>query len=319
MSGSSFWKEFPKPIVALAPMEGYSDSAFRQVCKSVNPSIVTYTEFTSADGLHHSPDRVRKKLQFKPTESPVIAQIFGKHPETFVSAAKLIEDMGFSGIDLNMGCPAKKVVKSEHGVALRKNHDLAFKLIESVVKATALPVSVKSRLGWEDSSDLEAFCLGAESAGASMIAIHARTYAQPYKVAAQWEPLYQLKPKLSIPLLGNGGLSGLADGYTKINNLDGFLIGQAAMGNPWVFSESNPLPNFHEKIPIIKAHAHYLIEDKGERVGCREIRKHLVTYCKLIPNARQWRSELVHVESLAAIESVLDRMAITLSQSLAIN
>ena len=314
MSGSLFWTEFPKPIVALAPMEGYSDSAFRQVCKAVNPDIVTYTEFTSADGLHHSPDRVRKKLAFKSTEKPVIAQIFGKHPETFVSAAKLIEDMGFSGIDLNMGCPAKKVVKSEHGVALRKNHALAFKLIESVASATHLPVSVKSRLGWEDDSDLDAFCLGAQSAGASMIAIHARTYAQPYKVAAQWESLYRLKDKLSIPLLGNGGLTGLADGYAKLKHLDGFLIGQAAMGNPWVFSTTNPTPSFHEKIPIIKAHARYLIDDKGERVGCREIRKHLVTYCKLIPNARQWRSELVHVESLAAIESVLDRMADTIPE-----
>ena len=179
-----FWQDFPKPIIGLAPMDGYSDSAYRRVCKAVSPDIVTYTEFTSADGIHHNPKQVAKRLYFDPSETPVIAQIFGKDTETFRTAAKFCEDMGFTGIDINMGCPAKKVVKSEHGVALRKNHDLAFRLIEAVSSATNLPVSVKTRLGWDDASDLIPFCQGAENAGANMICIHARTYKVPYKCPA---------------------------------------------------------------------------------------------------------------------------------------
>ena len=308
---SLFWTTYPKPIIALAPLEGYSDSAFRQVCKQVNPSILTYTEFTSADGLFHNAARVKKKLRFMPTEQPVIAQLFGKNTATFQAGAKLVEDLGFAGIDLNMGCPAKKVVQSEHGVALRKNHTLAFKLIEAVASATQLPVSVKTRLGWSDHHDLEAFCIGAQNAGASMIAIHARTYMNPYKVPAVWEPLYTLKSKLTIPLIGNGGVISLADGYAKLRNLDGFMIGQAAMGNPWVFSPTSST-GFLEKLPLIRAHAQLLIQDKGEYIGCREIRKHLVSYCKQIPNARQWRSALVHVDSLEAINAVLDAIKQTL-------
>ena len=123
MSDKYFWTRLKKPIIGLAPMDGYSDSAFRRICKFVNPDIVTVTEFTSADGLHYSSEKLKRKLAFHPDEQPVIAQIFGKDVDTFITATKVCEDMGFSGIDINMGCPSKKVVRSEHGVALRKNPD----------------------------------------------------------------------------------------------------------------------------------------------------------------------------------------------------
>ena len=225
MSGKSFWSDFEKPIVGLAPMDGYSDSAFRRVCKAVNPSIVTFTEFTSADGIFHAASKLMRKLQFDPSEQPVIAQIFGKDVETFKHAAKLCEDMGFSGIDLNMGCPAKKVVKSEHGVALRKKPELAYRLVEAVANAVNLPVSVKTRLGWCDASDLVPFGLGVRDAGANMICVHARTYKEPYHVPAVWGPVYELKEAVKIPVLGNGGITSLSDGLQKLSNLDGFLIG----------------------------------------------------------------------------------------------
>jgi len=249
MTTKNFWQTIPKPIIGLSPMEGYSDSAFRRVCKSVNKTIITYTEFTSADGIHHSPERVRKKLQFHPDETPILAQIYGKNIETLVTAAKFCEDMGFTGIDINMGCPAKKVVKSEHGIALRKKPEFAFKLIEAVANATSLPVSVKTRLGWSNADDLIAFGKGVESAGANMICIHARTYKEPYNVPAQWAPLYALKDALTIPVLGNGGLTSLAEGYEKLGNLDGFLIGQATFGNPWVFAKKHPRHIF-QKTPV---------------------------------------------------------------------
>ena len=237
MTTKEFWTTFQEPIVGLAPMDGYSDSAFRRVCKLVNPDIVTYTEFTSADGLAYNSEKLRRKLSFHPDEQPVIAQIFGKTVETFIKATKLCEEMGFTGIDINMGCPSKKVVKSEHGVALRKKPDLAYQLIDAVASNTSLPVSVKTRLGWNNADDLIEFSKGAENAGADMICVHARTYKEPYNVPAQWEHLYELKKEVSIPVLGNGGLESLQEGYDKLGNLDGFLIGQATFGNPWIFLE----------------------------------------------------------------------------------
>jgi len=223
-----FWELLPKPIVGLAPMDGYSDSAFRRVCKAVNPNIVTVTEFTSADGLSFGAERLRQKLAFHPSEQPVIAQIFGKNEETFIHATKVCEDMGFSGIDINMGCPAKRVVKSEHGIALRKKPDLACKLVEAVATHTSLPVSVKTRLGWSNADGLVGFAQSLQNAGANMLCIHARTYKEPYHVPAQLEPLYHLKTCLKIPLLINGGIVDMADGLKKMRHCDGFYIGQAS-------------------------------------------------------------------------------------------
>ena len=299
-----FWKNRKKPIIGLAPMDGYSDSAFRRVCKRINPDMITVTEFTSADGLKHNAKSVIKKLYFHPDEQPVIAQIFGKNVETFIEAAKLCQDLGFSGIDLNMGCPAKKVVQSEHGVALRRNPDLAWRLIEAVATHTTLPVSVKTRLGWCDSSDLIPFSIGAQNAGANMICIHARTYQEPYKVKALFEPVYTLKNALSIPVIGNGGIISMNDGMEKLGNLDGFLIGQASFGNPWIFS-SNPPQTFKEKLPVIFNHAEWLIEHKGLHVGTHEIRKHLLAYAKDFPNAKQFRGRLSQVNSLEEIKLIL--------------
>src|SRR3989344_2269563 len=301
-----FWKNMQKPIIALAPMDGYTDSAFRRICKEVNPEIVVFTEFTSADGVHYGAEKVLERFRFHKIEQPVIAQIFGKDVESFITSAKYLESLGFSGIDINMGCPSKKVVKSEHGVALRKNHDLAFKLIEAVVKNTKLPVSVKTRLGWDSDGDLIAFGKGAEAAGANLITIHGRTYCEPYGCPANFDPIYELKRNLTIPVIGNGGITSLDDGRKKLGNLDGFMIGQASWGNPWIFA--GKAVTFEEKIPLMKKHAEYLIELKGERVGCMEIRKHLLMYVRGIPSASKYRMRLVQVDSLNTVYSVLDEI-----------
>lgn len=310
MTTKYFWEQLPKPIIGLAPMDGYSDSAFRRVCKLVNPDLITVTEFTSADGIHFNAQKLIKRLSFHPSEQPVIAQIFGKNTETFISAAKVVEDMGFSGIDINMGCPSKKVVKSEHGVALRRNLDKAFELIETLAKATSLPVSVKTRLGWSDSSDLVTFGKGAENSGAQMICIHGRTYVEPYNVPAQWDPVYQLKKSISIPVLGNGGIESYQDGIKKMGCLDGFLIGQASFGNPWTFCPNGHIPSLSKKIDLILQHAQWLVDDKGLRVGMREIRKHLVQYIKGVNGAKAFRSQLVRVESVSEIREVLSAIDI---------
>lgn len=308
---TNFWGCCRRPIVALAPMDGYSDSAFRQICKRINSDLITYTEFTSADGISHRSPTVMRKLAFTPQEQPILAQLFGKSVENMVTAAKICADLGFSGIDLNMGCPSKKVVKSEHGVALRRNPALACELITAVRNATGLPVSVKTRLGWVDASDLIAFGKRVENAGASMICIHARTYAQPYRVPAQFEWVYELRRELTIPVIGNGGILNYADGLTKQNNLDGFMIGQASFGNPWVFDASGATPKFSEKIPIIFAHADALFRDKGARVASREIRKHLLKYVSGFAGASQFRRQLATVETQEDIRRIISEIDIT--------
>ncbi len=304
----NFWKNLAKPIIALAPMDGYTDSAFRRVCKEVNNGIIVYTEFTSADGIHFGAQKVKDRFNFDPSEQPIIGQIFGKNTETFITAAKYLEECGFAGIDINMGCPSKKVVKSEHGVALRKNHEQAFKLIEALANNTKLPVSVKTRLGWKDAEDLVAFGKGVESAGAQAIAIHGRTYSVPYNCPADFEPIYELKNNVTIPVIANGGITSLKDGRDKLGNLDGFMIGQASFGNPWIFSESEQDLNFEQKVPLIKKHLQYLIEDKGDRVALLEIRKHLLKYVRGVEHASSFRSQLVQVSSFDEASKILDEI-----------
>lgn len=289
-------------------MDGYSDSAFRHVCKFVNPDIVTFTEFTSADGIHHGAKRLQEKLYFDPEEQPVFAQIFGKNRETYISAAKFVEDMGYSGVDINMGCPSKKVVRSEHGVALRKKPDLAYELVQAVAEAVSIPVSVKTRLGWSDASDLIPFCQGIEQAGANMVCIHARTYKVPYNVPAEWEYLYELKNHINIPILGNGGVTTYHEAMDKIGNLDGCLIGQATFGNPWVFTPGDKPKAFADRLPVIRQHAKWLIEHKGERVGCLQIRKHLLSYTKGFQGAKTYRTRLQQVTSLPEINEILSEL-----------
>lgn len=303
-----FWQKIKKPIIALSPMDGYTDSAFRRVCKEINPEIILFTEFASADGLHHGAKKLIEKFKFHKSESPIIAQIFGKNTDTFITAAQYCEDVGFSGVDINMGCPAKKVVKSEHGVALRKKPELACKLVEAVAKSTNLPVSVKTRLGWDSAEDLIDFGRAIQNAGAQLITIHGRTYTQGFSDRADFQPIFELKKTLNIPVLANGDIRNIKDGISKTKGLNGFMIGRAAIGNPWVFAKNQP-HSFKEKIPIINKHAQYLFDSKGEKIGMLEIRKHLLAYVKNIPDAASYRSRLVSVTSLSKIHDIINDIA----------
>lgn len=290
-------------------MDGYSDSAFRRVCKTVNPDIIVFTEFVSADGISHNAKKLLEKLNFDKSEQPIIAQIFGKDEETFAKATKYCEARGFAGIDINMGCPSKKVVKSEHGIALRKHHDKAFRLVEAVAKNTKLPVSVKTRLGWNNSNDLIDFGKGVQNAGANLITVHGRTYTVPYNCPADFEPIYSLKRELKIPVIGNGGITSIPDGLDKLGNLDGFMIGRASFGNPWVFDSESKQLTFRQKLPLIKKHVTYLIQDKGQKRAMFEIRKHLAAYVKGMPGASDYRSQLVQVESKKEMFTILEKIA----------
>ena len=303
----NFWNELAgkRPIAALAPMDGYTDSAYRQVVKSIAPDTVVFSEFYSADGLVHSKDLRAKALSFDPIEIPLIIQIFGKDPEMFAKAAVHIEAAGITGIDINMGCPAKKVVRSGHGSSLMINRDTAFRIVSAMAEAVKIPVSVKTRLGWDDQADLIEFCTGLQNAGASLISVHGRTFKQAFTGKADFAGIYELKRHLSIPVIANGDIMDYADGMKKLQNLDGFMIGRASFGNPWCFLPSGKRPALSEILDTMGLHARLLFETKG-RKGVFEMRKHLVEYLHGFPGVKTYRSELVRVETLEDVQKILE-------------
>ena len=241
-------------------MDGYTNSAYRRVVKEIAPDTVCFSEFYSADGIAHSKQLAQKILTFDEIEQPLIVQIFGKNPENFEKAAKILAAGGIAGIDVNMGCPAKKVVRSGHGSSLMIDRETAFRIVEVMAKAVNIPISVKTRLGWSNAEDLIEFCQGLQNAGASLITVHGRTFSQAFSGEANWEPIYELKQHLSVPVIGNGDVSSWADGMNRLKNLDGFMIGRGSFGNPWCFSETNPNPSQEEILNVTRRHAELLAE-----------------------------------------------------------
>ena len=214
----NFWSDLASrgPISTLAPMDGYCDSPYRQIVKKIAPGTVVFSEFYSADGLVHSKELQRRALTHSPSEYPLIIQIFGKDPAMFREAAKIIEGYGITGIDINMGCPAKKVVKSGHGSSLMINRDTAFKIVEEMSNAVQIPVSVKTRLGWENPDLLVDFVKGLENAGANLISVHGRTYKQAFTGKADLTGIYELKQHVGIPVICNGDVMSYEDGLAKM-------------------------------------------------------------------------------------------------------
>lgn len=310
------WKSAIKPIIALAPMDGYTDSAFRQLVKSIEPRAICYTEFISSDFLYHKPKDFRKFLTYTIAEQPLIVQLFGKEPDHFFVAAQLVEQAGASAIDINMGCPARKVIASMHGAYLMKNIKLGCQIIEQVKKAVKIPISVKTRLGWEDDKNLIPFIAALIDVGIDMVTIHGRTYKQGFHGEANWEPIYRLKEKVKIPVIGNGDVKDGKSAKEKLGNLDGIMIGRASFGNPWIFKEvasllldrkkwnSESVP-MKKRLDVMTLHAKLLIETKGERKGIMESRKHMAMYIKGIRGAAKYRSRLVRIETIQDLEGII--------------
>jgi len=321
---SSFsWSKLKKPFACLAPMEGYTDSSFRQLIKSVAPNTICYTEFTSADGLKYGSSKGFKKIEFQESERPLIAQIFGHHPDIFAEVTPLVENMDVDGIDINMGCPSGKVVNSCNGSALFQHPELAQEIVKATVQSTSLEVSVKMRIGFGqyDPELFKKFILGIQASGAKHLAIHGRTTKQKYTGLADWEPIYLAKEILDIPVTGNGDIKSLEDFKTKLKNLDGIMIGRATFGNPWLMGEIDAYlqgktfdypKNFSKKIPFIIKQAQLAIDFKGEKRAMHEIRKHLANYIKGIPGASNYRFRLVRVENLEEIKTILEEIRLSL-------
>lgn len=315
------WKDINRPYVILAPMAGYTDSSFRQLVKEVAPPVICITELISADGISYEGVKTMEMLKFKEIERPHILQLFGKNLEHFKKAVKIAEHMGFDGVDINMGCPARKVVNSMHGSALIKTPDLAFQIVETCASNTKLPVSVKTRLGWEDDSTLESFAKGLESAGAQMLTLHGRTTKQAFLGNANWEPIYKIKEKLNIPVTGNGDIRSGEDAKNKLKNLDGVMVGRATFGNPWLMgevcialgiAEPNEVIQKPEDFETLKKwmlkHCELSVDVHGQKKGMLDIRKHFATYIKGFPNASKYRSQLVQVETIEEVKEILNKI-----------
>jgi len=308
-----FWKKQVKknwPLVLLAPMDWYWDSAYRQSMKRIAPNIICISEFYSADWLVHSKFLKDSVLPHEKSEEPLIIQIFWKDPEMFAKAAKIISNPKYNiaGIDINMGCPAKKVVRSWHGSWLLINVETAFEIVRTINKATHLPISVKTRLGFEWDEDLIDFCLGLEKAWASMITVHGRTTKQAYTGYADLEPIYELKKKLKIPVIWNWDIMNYDDGIKKVKNLDWFMIWRWSFWNPWCFLPWEQNPTLEEILNQMEFHASKLVETKWEHKWSLEIRKHLVQYLKSFPWAKAYRKRLVTTESIENTREIIDEI-----------
>ncbi len=314
------WKDTPKPIIALAPMAGVTDASYRQFIKKIAPETIVYTEFLSTDALHYGAKKTLKMMSFDPeAERPFIVQVFGADPEHFLSAAKIIEEMGADGIDINMGCPAARVVSSCHGSALIRNPDLAAELVHATKKAVSIPVSVKTRLGWDTHETLIPFCQKLVEAGADALAIHGRSYHAKFTGKAEWNPIYELKKSVSVPVIGNGDIASAQDAVDKIGNLDGVMVGRGTFGNPWVMRDITdalrhqkmpevPLIDslaFSEKVPLILEHCELAVRIKGEERGILEMRRHLSSYVKGFEGAKELRAKLVRAEKFTEVRQLL--------------
>ena len=323
----NFWQEQIEKywkLCLLAPMDWYGDSAYRQTVKKVAPHVICVSEFYSSDWLVHSKHLAEQVLPHTKLEKPLIIQIFGKIPEMFALASKLIAQDKYNvyWIDVNMWCPAKKVVRSWHWSSLLINEETAFDIVKTMDKATKLPVSVKTRLSFDGWQDLIKFWKGLENAWCKLLTVHGRTAKQAYTWIANWEPIYLLKDELKIPVIWNWDVKNFTDWMKKVRNLDWFMIGRWSFWNPWAFLWEDHLnesekkffingqyhPTLQEILDIMEFHAAKLVETKWEHKWSLEIRKHLVQYLKNFPWVKAYRKKLVTTESIENTRNTLNEI-----------
>jgi tRNA-dihydrouridine synthase B len=313
--------ELPEFPLLLAPMEDVSDPPFRSVCK-INGADLMYTEFISSEGLIRDAIKSRKKLDIFEAERPVGIQIFGGDEEAMAMSARIVETVQPDLLDINFGCPVKKVVSKGAGAGVLKDVDLMVKLTKAVVNSTSLPVTVKTRLGWDDASiNIDEVAERLQDVGIKALAIHGRTRCQLYKGTANWEPIARVKnnPRIKIPIFGNGDIDSVekALDYKNRYGVDGIMIGRAAIGYPWIFNEIKhfiktgerlPAPGLQQRIDVIRQHLHLSVDWKGPVVGINEMRRHYSNYLKGLPNMKEFRLKLVTFKEVSEIDVVLDEI-----------
>lgn len=302
------WKNLKIPFAGLAPMADYTDSPFSLICREFGADVV-YREMVSAEAVVRGNEKTLKMAEFDKGERPVILQIFGKSPEVMAEAARLLEEKFLpDGIDINMGCPARKIVSNFNGASLLREPKLAAEIVKAVKAAVRVPVSVKTRTGWEREEEILEFSKVIEDAGADAITIHGRTKKMGYAGAANWEIIGQVKNKLKIPVILNGDVVDYISFKKAIgeSGADGALIGRGAVGSPWVFrnikNKKDAQPSLAEIKKTIWRHAKPHLKYHGELVS---FRKHLLAYFKGVPGAKKMRMELAKINSLEELSEIL--------------
>jgi tRNA-dihydrouridine synthase B len=300
-------------------MEDVSDPPFRAVCKA-NGADMMYTEFISSEGLIRDAIKSRQKLDIFENERPVGIQIFGGDEEAMALSAKIVDAVHPDLLDINFGCPVKKVVAKGAGAAVLKDIDLMVRLTRAVVRSTDLPVTVKTRLGWDDGSiNIEEVAERLQDVGIKALAIHGRTRCQLYKGQADWSYIARVKenPRIQIPIFGNGDIDSPEKALVFKNRygVDGIMIGRAAIGYPWVFHEIKHFlqtgthldpPAIRQRVEVIRQHLYRSIEWKGIKAGINEMRRHYSNYLRGLPNIREFRLQLVTLDTPEEIEEVLN-------------
>lgn len=296
----------PSPIL-LAPIAGYTDSVFRKICVRHGCGL-TMTELISAEGIVRKNRKTMEMLAFSGEERPLAIQIFGSKPEIMSEAASIVETLHPDVIDINMGCPARKVCGSGNGASLLRNPDLIFRITESVVKNISIPVTAKIRTGWDEKSlNYIDVVKALESAGVALITVHGRTRAQQYSGLADWNIIRNICESSIVPIIGNGDI----DSYEKAHEMMKFsgcravMIGRAALGNPWIFSGMTPCED--EIITQVKEHFNLMFDEHGER-AIHLMRKHIVKYIHDVKNAAKARSAIVNASDKNEVFRILDSL-----------
>ena len=302
--------------VFLAPMAGVTDLPFRILCKEMGCGLV-YSEMVSAKGILYDNKNTTELLEIDPKERPVAVQLFGSDPEILGAMAKKIEQYPIDIIDVNMGCPAPKIVKNGEGSCLMKTPELVGKIVKSLVESQSKPVTIKFRKGFDD-DHINAVEIAkiAEANGASAVAVHGRTREQYYSGKADWDIIKQVKEAVNIPVIGNGDVFTPQDAKNLLEHTgcDAIMVGRGAQGNPWIFKrilhylqtgELLPEPTAEERVEKALRHAQMLIDYKGEYIGVREMRKHMAWYMKGLPGAAELRGKLNHAENMEQLEVLL--------------
>lgn len=306
----------------LAPMEDVSDPPFRYVCKQ-NGVDMMYTEFISSEGLIRDAAKSRQKLDIFEYERPIGIQIFGSNIDTMREAAEIASQVNPDLIDINYGCPVKNVACRGAGASLLQDIDKMAKMTKAVVEATHLPVTVKTRLGWDDNTkNVYEAAERLQDVGIKALTIHGRTRSQMYKGAADWTLIREVKrnPRIQIPIFGNGDVDSVekAAAWRAEYEVDGIMIGRAAIGYPWIFREIKHFfetgerlegPAISERVQVCRTHLDKSVEWKGPRTGIFEMRRHYANYFKGVPNFKEYRMKLVSLENITDIHNVLQEIS----------